>query len=39
LGERFDSRTIKGSTLVLTVESKQAADSILAKGLSFDGRR
>jgi hypothetical protein len=35
----YAPRWIKGSTLVLTVESKQAADSILAKGLSFDGRR
>ena len=39
LGERFDSRTVKRSTLVLTVKSKQAADAILAKGLSFGGRR
>jgi hypothetical protein len=39
LGERFDSGTIKRSTLVLTVKSKQAADAILAKGLSFSGRR
>lgn len=39
LGERFDSGTIKRSTLVLTVKSKQAADAILAKGLSFGGRR
>jgi hypothetical protein len=37
LGERFDSGTIKRSILVLTVKSKQAADSILAKGLSFSG--
>jgi hypothetical protein len=39
LGERFDSRTIKRSILVLTKKSKQAADAILAKGLSFSGRR
>jgi hypothetical protein len=39
LGERFDSRTIKRSTLVLTVKSKQAVDAILAKGLSFSSRR
>jgi hypothetical protein len=39
LGERFDSGSIKRSTLVLTVKSKRAADTILAKGLSFGGRR
>jgi hypothetical protein len=39
LGERFDSGSIKRSTLVLTVKSKQAADVILARGLSFGGRR
>jgi hypothetical protein len=39
LSKRFDSRTIKRSTLVLTVKSKQAVDAILAKGLSFSGRR
>jgi hypothetical protein len=38
LGERFDIRTIKQSTLVLTVKSKQVADAILAKGLSFSSR-
>jgi hypothetical protein len=39
LGERYENRTIKRSTLVLTVKSKQAADTIIAKGLSFSGRR
>lgn len=39
LAERFDSGTIKRSTLVLTVKTKHAADAILAKGLSFGGRR
>ena len=39
LAERFDSGSIKRSTLVLTVKSKKAADVILAKGLSFGGRR
>lgn len=39
LGERYENGTIKRSTLVLTVKSKQAADIIIAKGLSFGGRR
>jgi hypothetical protein len=39
LAERYDSGSIKRSTLVLTVKSKKAADVILAKGLSFGGRR
>jgi hypothetical protein len=39
LGERYENGTIKRSTLVLTVKSKQAADTIMAKGLSFGGRR
>lgn len=39
LAERFDSGSIKRSTLVLTVKNKKAADVILAKGLSFGGRR
>jgi hypothetical protein len=39
LGERYKNGTIKRSTLVLTVKSKQAADTIIAKGLSFSGRR
>jgi hypothetical protein len=39
LGERYENGTIKRSTLVLTVKSKQAADNIIAKGLSFGGRR
>jgi hypothetical protein len=39
LHERFHSGTIKRSTLVLTVKSKRAADAMLAKGLSFGGRR
>lgn len=39
LGERYENGTIKRSTLVLTVKSKQAADIIMAKGLSFGGRR
>lgn len=39
LAERFDSGGIKRSTLVLTVKTKHAADAILAKGLSFGGRR
>lgn len=39
LAERFDSGYIERSTLVLTVKSKKAADVILAKGLSFGGRR
>jgi hypothetical protein len=39
LGERFENGTIKRSTLVLTVKSKRAADTIMAKGLSFGGRQ
>jgi hypothetical protein len=39
LAERFDSGSIKRSTLVMTVKSKKAADVILAKGLTFGGRR
>jgi hypothetical protein len=39
LGEHYENGTIKRSTLVLTVKSKQAADTIIAKGLSFSGRR
>jgi hypothetical protein len=39
LGERYQNGSIKRSTLVLTVKSKQAADTIMAKGLSFGGRR
>ena len=39
LGERFDNGSIKRSTLVLTVKSKKAADTIMAKGLFFGGRR
>jgi hypothetical protein len=39
LAERFNSGSIKRSTLVLTVKSKKAADVILAKGLTFGGRR
>lgn len=39
LAVRFDSGAIKRSTLVLTLKTKHAADTILAKGLSFGGRR
>lgn len=39
LSERYHGGTVKRSTLVLTVKSKQTADYILAKGLSFGGRR
>lgn len=39
LGERYESGTIKRSTLVLTVKSKKVADAIQAKVLSFGGRR
>ena len=39
LAERFNSGSIKRSTLVLTMKSKKAADVIMAKGLSFGGRR
>lgn len=39
LGDRYQNGSIKRSTLVLTVKSKQAADTIMSKGLSFGGRR
>lgn len=39
LEERFHSGTVNRSTLVVTVKSKTAADSIMVKGLSFGGRR
>jgi hypothetical protein len=39
LGERYQNGSIKRSTLVLTVKTKQAADTIVSKGLSFGGRR
>lgn len=39
LAERFSSGSIKRSTLVLTVKSKKAADVIMAKGLTFGGKR
>lgn len=39
LEERFHSGTVTRSTLVMTVKSNKAADTILAKGLSFGGRR
>jgi hypothetical protein len=39
LSERYENGTIKRSTLVLTMKSKQAADTVVAKGLSFGGRR
>jgi hypothetical protein len=39
LGERYENGTIKRSTLVLTVKSTRAADTIMAKRLSFGGRR
>jgi hypothetical protein len=39
LGERYENGTIERSTLVLTAKSKQAADTMVAKGLSFGGRR
>lgn len=39
LSERYDNGSTKRSTLVLTVKSKRAADTIMAKGLSFGGRR
>lgn len=38
LAERFDNGSIRRSTLVLTVKSKNAADAVLAKGLNFRGR-
>lgn len=37
--ERFNSGAIKQSTLVVTVKSKQASDTMLAKGLLFGGKR
>lgn len=39
LVERYDSGAIRHSTLVVTVKSKQVADTMLAKGVSFGGRR
>jgi hypothetical protein len=39
LSLRYQNGSIKKSTLVLTVKSKQAADTIMAKGLSFGGKR
>jgi hypothetical protein len=39
LAERFNSSSIKRSTLVLTVKSKKATDMIIAKGLTFSSRR
>lgn len=39
LAERFDSGSIKRSTLVLTVKSKKSADVFMAKGLTFGGKR
>lgn len=39
LEERFHSTSITRSSLVVTVKSKTAADTIMAKGLSFGGRR
>jgi hypothetical protein len=39
LEERFHSASITRSSLVVTVKSKTAADTSLAKGLSFRGRR
>jgi hypothetical protein len=39
LEERFHSGTVARSTLVVTFRSKNAADTIMAKGLSFGGRR
>ena len=39
LGKRYKNGTIKRSMLVLTVKSKQVADTIIAKGLSFSRRR
>lgn len=38
LSERYQNGSMKRSTLVLTAKSKQAADTIMAKGLSFGGR-
>ncbi|KAI7066734.1 hypothetical protein KC331_g1892 [Hortaea werneckii] len=39
LEERYHSEEVTRSTLVVTVKSKNAADTIMAKGLSFGGRR
>jgi hypothetical protein len=39
LEERFHNVSITRSSLVVTVESKVAADSIMTKGLSFGDRR
>jgi hypothetical protein len=39
LQERFHNVSITRSSLVVTVKSKVAADTIMAKGLSFGGRR
>ena len=39
LEERHHSESITRSSLVVTVKSKAAADTIMAKGLSFGGRR
>lgn len=39
LAERFHTGAIKQSTLVVTVKSKQASDTMLAKGLLFGGKR
>jgi len=39
LGGRYQNGLIKRSTLVLTMKTKQVADTIMAKGLSFGGRR
>ena len=39
LEERFHSESITHSSLVVTVKSKALADTIMAKGLSFGGRR
>lgn len=39
LEERFESGAIKQSALVVTVKSQEVADTLLAKGLSFGGKR
>jgi hypothetical protein len=39
IAERYANGSIKHSTLVVTVTSRQAADAIMAKGLSFGGKR
>ena len=39
LARRYESGSIKRLILVLTIKSKKAADMILAKRLSFEGRR